>query len=371
MREFIAGVMGCVLTTGLLLGCASGPTQEELAAKVEAERQEAVRKRVEEEQKRAETARKEAELKAALAKVSALEQAGQAAEGAGKLREAFKQYLAALEAMGEMQSPDTDLRLREQIIKTALRLDPPPVVPPEAERHMVWGQTAVKQVQSMVEYNLALSQFGKAVHLAPWWAEAYFNLAVVQEKAGLDEQAIRHLKLYLLAAPNAKDQPEVQRKIYELDFSKEMKRKQLQEWVGTWTLSGVAFHSRCWRSDPPEVRTAAIDVVITVGAVADTGEVPVETYDFESGRIQWTAKVSSTQLTAATPIPNLVRVDGRWRNTFGPGKIAVVREGGAFAATYSLSTSSTRTWPFGPPSQCQFTYAYTGPIMRTLQERHK
>ncbi len=54
------------------------------------------------------------------------EAAGLAAEQAGQLREAFDDYVAALQALPESPPADADRRLRERIIKLALRLDPPP-----------------------------------------------------------------------------------------------------------------------------------------------------------------------------------------------------------------------------------------------------
>jgi tetratricopeptide (TPR) repeat protein len=207
-----------VLAVGLLAGCASGPTPEELAAKAEAERQEAIQKRAEDERKRAEAARKQAESKAILAKVSAIELAGQALEANGKLREAFKQYLAALETLGVAQAPDVEFRLRERIVKSALRLDPAPAVPEEAERHMVFGGTALKEAKSVDDYKRASDEFDKALRAAPWWGAAYFNLGVVQEQARDYKAAGQSLRLYLLSAPDGPDRKDVQAKIYELEY---------------------------------------------------------------------------------------------------------------------------------------------------------
>lgn len=57
-----------------------------------------------------------------------------------------------------------------------------------------------------------------AIKLAPWWANAYFNLALVLEKLRNYKMAIDNLNLYLLAVPDAPDAAAVKEKIYEIEF---------------------------------------------------------------------------------------------------------------------------------------------------------
>jgi len=71
------------------------------------------------------------------------EAAGLAAEQAGQLRTAFDDYVAALRALSDPSPAESDLRLRDRIIKLALKLDPPPAVPDEAQRRITNGQTAL------------------------------------------------------------------------------------------------------------------------------------------------------------------------------------------------------------------------------------
>jgi tetratricopeptide (TPR) repeat protein len=147
----------------------------------------------------------------------------------GKLQEALEQYIADLKIMtdfytgktqGKLQK-DREIILREKIIKLAQEMDPPPVVPDEAERFMVRGATAVKVAEDVNGFKDAVAEFEKATLAAPWLANAYYNLGIVQDKAGLYESAIQSLKLYLLAAPNAADAKEIKRLIYEIDFRKD------------------------------------------------------------------------------------------------------------------------------------------------------
>ncbi len=240
-----------IAATGLLAGC---ETPEQLAARKaaqqraadeearkqeEAARQAAAKREAEkreqqaqEKRKREEAARQEAEQKAKLAKVTDAEQAGVAAEANRKPREAFKQYLAGLEALADLQAPEVDTRIREKIVKLVPRLTPPPTIPEEAERQMVYGGTALKEAKTAKDYQHAVTEFEKAIRLAPWWGAAYFNLGVVQEKVRDYEAAIRNLNLYLLASPDAPDAKEVKAKVYELEFK--LKKPLAERLTGLW-----------------------------------------------------------------------------------------------------------------------------------------
>lgn len=155
------------------------------------------------------------------------EDQGQAAEEKGQLREALKHYISALQ-LGHGE----ERRLREKIIKLVQRLDPPPAVPGEAEKCMAYGKVAVRRAQSQADYERAAQEFQKAVNIAPWLAEAYFNLAIVQEKAYQYDAAIRNLNFYLLAKPDAPDARELRAKIYELEYAKD--HPMPKELVGEW-----------------------------------------------------------------------------------------------------------------------------------------
>lgn len=150
--------------------------------------------------------------------VSEVEAAGVAAEEAGRLREALEHYITALEALPDPPPLEDDLRLRERIIKVVGRLDPPPAVPEEAQRHGVRGQVAFRKAQSQLGLEEAADELRQAVRAAPWWPAAVYNLALVQERLEQYEEARGNLDLYLLAAPEAPDAGEVRAKIFELEY---------------------------------------------------------------------------------------------------------------------------------------------------------
>lgn len=113
--------------------------------------------------------------------------------------------------------------VRMKIIEAAAKVSPPPAVPDEARRSMAQGQAAVQFAKTPADFAEAEKMFEKATTLAPWWPDAYFNLAVVREKAGKAEEAINCLNLYLAASPNAQDADTVKTKIYELEYVKKRK----------------------------------------------------------------------------------------------------------------------------------------------------
>ena len=151
------------------------------------------------------------------------EAAGQAAEQAGKPRIALSHYVAALQSASG--GSDADQRLREKIIALALKLTPPPAASLEAKKHMARGQAALEIAQKPEDLQLALSEFRQASLAAPWWPDAYYNLAQVQEKVGNFAQGLRELRWYLKAAPHATDSEAVELQIAKLELKQEQAAK--------------------------------------------------------------------------------------------------------------------------------------------------
>ena len=83
---------------------------------------------------------------------------------------------------------------------------------------MVRSKAAVKESQDFESYDLAANEMMQAIGVAPWWSTAYYNLALLQEKQGYVDDAMRNFKLYVLANPNAPDARGVQDRIYALEM---------------------------------------------------------------------------------------------------------------------------------------------------------
>lgn len=121
----------------------------------------------------------------------------------------------------ELKKNPGDQALREKIIKMVAGRRKQPHTPEEAERGMARGTAFAQRASDNAGYMKAIAEFQTAADAAPWLALAYYNLGVVQEMAGMFTDAIRSLKLYLLAAPRAKNAREVKNKIYELEAEAE------------------------------------------------------------------------------------------------------------------------------------------------------
>jgi len=149
------------------------------------------------------------------------------AEQAGKYREALTHYVNALKSASEGSPKDQELR--EKIIWLSLKIQPPLDVPEEARRHMLRGEAAVATARDKGGFLRAADEFGKALLRAPWLAEGYYNLGVVRDKAGLYEEAIRALNMYLVAKPNAEDAKEARGLIYKIEYRQEEAKRFAEE----------------------------------------------------------------------------------------------------------------------------------------------
>jgi len=128
---------------------------------------------------------------------------------------------ALLQSIDDLKKNPGDAILREKIIKRAQSTKPSPAIPEEAERSMARGTVFAQKAADSAGYRKAIAEFEAATNTAPWLALAYYNLGVVQEKAGLYVEAIQSLKFYLMAAPDAKNARDVKNKIYALEADAE------------------------------------------------------------------------------------------------------------------------------------------------------
>ena len=122
----------------------------------------------------------------------------------------------------QLQANPGDNALREQIIKLVQGIDPPPAIPEDARQHFVEGKTITKSAQSPEQQGLAVQSFEEALKTAPWWGDAYFNLAVAQELAGQLDAAQESLKLYIQTNPGEEEARDAQDRIYALNAKKKL-----------------------------------------------------------------------------------------------------------------------------------------------------
>jgi tetratricopeptide (TPR) repeat protein len=140
---------------------------------------------------------------------------GQAAEKAGKLRQALTHYVEALKSVPEGSASDRELR--EKIIRLAPKIHPPPAVPDEVYEYEGRAEAAI----NLQTYSDAVKEYKRVLLIVPWVADYYFNLGLALEGAKKPREAIRNYELYLFAAPNAEDTKQVKKNIGRLKYAME------------------------------------------------------------------------------------------------------------------------------------------------------
>ncbi len=114
----------------------------------------------------------------------------------------------------------------EKVVRMAAAMDQLPPIPEEARRHFVRGTALFKDAKSSDDYKQVVDEFAQAVHLAPWWPEARYNLALAQEAVGDYNSAVSNAKLYLLFKLSEADARTAQDKIYALEAEQEKAARQ-------------------------------------------------------------------------------------------------------------------------------------------------
>lgn len=130
----------------------------------------------------------------------------------------------------QLQKTPNDNVLREKIVKHATSIKPAPAIPEEANRAFVKGNVFQKEAKDTSGYELAIAAYREALRSAPWWSDAYFNLAIAQESAGKFDEAIASIRNYMASvAAGSAEHREAQNKIYALEAKGEMAAKAKQD----------------------------------------------------------------------------------------------------------------------------------------------
>ena len=127
----------------------------------------------------------------------------------------------------QLQATPNDNALRERVIRLGAELKPAPTIPEEANRAFVKGGVFQKEAKDAAGSDLAVSAYRDALRIAPWWGDAYFNLAVALESANRFDEAIAATRSYLASVPaGGPEAREAQNRIYALEAKGELARKQ-------------------------------------------------------------------------------------------------------------------------------------------------
>lgn len=115
-----------------------------------------------------------------------------------------------------------DTTTREQIIKLANEMKPSPPIPESARRAFLQGNAITKEAKDADGQRLAVQKFYEGTNLAPWWSDAYFNLAVTQELIGSLADARATWAWYLKTKPGEKEERAAQDRIYGIEAKEEL-----------------------------------------------------------------------------------------------------------------------------------------------------
>lgn len=134
---------------------------------------------------------------------------------------------------------DEERELQKKVIDLVLKRKSPPPDPEGLLRLEGRAEAAFEAATRKEDFLDAAEEYSKAIRLAPWKASYYYNRGLLLGKGERYSEAIKSLELYLLAAPQAKDRREVEKKIagfeYLLQKSKEESKRKTAEARGRLT----------------------------------------------------------------------------------------------------------------------------------------
>ena len=98
-----------------------------------------------------------------------------------------------------------------EVVANYLAANPKPQLPEEARKFKVQAEFAVQEKQ----FDRAVELYGKALEIAPWWPQGYFNRAFILGEMKKYREAMREMKMYLRLTPDAPDARAAQDKVYQ------------------------------------------------------------------------------------------------------------------------------------------------------------
>ncbi len=137
-------------------------------------------------------------------------------EARGRYQEALPELSEALKTAAE-----TEAQAIQESIFSMLRRNPSlaGVLPEEARRNVLRGEMLVKEAS----FEKAAAEFKQAIRIAPYAARLYYNLALVYAELKKYPEAIRQMKTYLQAMPDAPDARAAMDQVYKWEFMMEKK----------------------------------------------------------------------------------------------------------------------------------------------------
>jgi hypothetical protein len=147
--------------------------------------------------------------RAALARSEEKAKLYKAGDGAPDLR-----FNLLLKAFGRDQEDDY---IRGLIFAAARQLPKARPIPAEAKRVHDSGMTDLEDSHDHDQLERPIAELRRAVELAPWWGEAYRDLALALDKNGQYEWASEQMQHYLESQPPADELPKARALLIEME----------------------------------------------------------------------------------------------------------------------------------------------------------
>lgn len=105
------------------------------------------------------------------------------------------------EAVREFRENRYEESPRLKVIRLAVRLKPAPEIPAEARQLFLQASGLIRQSSKPAALATPIRLLDRALDIAPWWGDAYYNLARAYELCEHYDEALQHLKYYLETNP--------------------------------------------------------------------------------------------------------------------------------------------------------------------------
>ena len=126
------------------------------------------------------------------------------------------------ESLNDFQSHPWDNEAgREKVVRLAAVLPTPPPIPEEARQLFLQASALIKQTSTPAELQKPIELLRKALVIAPWWGNAYYNLSRAQELSGDYDEAVKQLNYYIELKPSDAEASEARSHISIIQAEKE------------------------------------------------------------------------------------------------------------------------------------------------------
>jgi tetratricopeptide (TPR) repeat protein len=112
--------------------------------------------------------------------------------------------------------------LRKRIFVLAAELPELPAIPEAARQLFTLATDQIKQAGTPAALDQPIALLRKALEIAPWWANAYYNLSRALEMAGQYDDAARQLNYYLELKPAEADAREARAHLVVIQAEKDV-----------------------------------------------------------------------------------------------------------------------------------------------------